>query len=44
MGCAYKGGKGVERNDQEAFRWLRLAAQQEHKEAQILLRENKQKW
>ena len=30
MGCCYKDGKGVEQNDEEAFRWLRLAARQEH--------------
>lgn len=44
MGCCYKDGKGVEQNDEEAFRWLRLAARQEHEGAQKLLRENKQVW
>lgn len=44
MGCCYKNGKGVEQNEEEAFRWLQLAARQEHKQAQKLLREDKQMW
>ena len=33
----YRNGKGVEKNPQEAIRWLDLAAAQGHLQAQLLL-------
>lgn len=43
-GRCYGHGEGVEQNDDEAFKWLRLAARQGYEPAQELLRENKQTW
>ena len=43
-GRCYGHGKGVKQSDEEAFKWLRLAARQGYEPAQELLRINKQTW
>lgn len=43
-GRCYGYGEGVKQSDEEAFKWLRLAARQGYKPAQELLRTNKQTW
>jgi TPR repeat protein len=37
LGLIYRKGKGVERDDQEAFKWYRMAAEQCHAKAQSKL-------
>lgn len=44
IGRCYGHGKGVKQSDEEAFKWLRLAARQGYKPAQELLQRNKQTW
>ena len=40
LGRCYGKGLGVEQSDEEAFKWLCMAARQGHEEAQKLLRDN----
>lgn len=44
LGRCYGLGKGVEQDDEQGYKWLRLAARQDHKQAQELLRANGQTW
>lgn len=44
LGYCYVLGKGVEKNDEEGYKWLRLAAWQDHTKAQDLLSTNGQIW
>lgn len=41
IGCCYYNGEGVEQSDVKAFKWLRRAAKEGHRDAQNLLRDNK---
>lgn len=44
LGRCYGNGVGVEKNEEEAFKWLRMAARQDYEEAQELLKANGQTW
>ncbi len=44
LGVCYLRGIGVEQSNEEAFKWLRKAAREEHRKAQELLKENMQTW
>jgi uncharacterized protein len=37
MGLAYKEGRGVDQNDEEAVKWYRAAADQGHADGQFLM-------
>ncbi len=44
LGACYYKGEGVSKNYAEAVKWLRLAAKQENRPAQDLLKEMKETW